>query len=92
MLSLEDPITVAEQSPPPLDTAKEQVFSVFIETQLANVAAAVQEGDGVVVGGAEPHEQAAARAQVVIEIALIPDGALVQHVLGFLRVPVAGDL
>ena len=52
----------------------------------------VQKDDRLVVGGAEPEEQAAAGRFRVVEFAFIPDGSFVPEELRLLGVPVARHL
>jgi hypothetical protein len=53
---------------------------------------AVQVDYGAIVGGAEPQKDAVSGSDGVIEIAFVPDGAFVEHEVGALGVPIAGDL
>ncbi len=53
---------------------------------------AIEEDDGLIIGGAEPEEQAAAGLLRVIEFALIPDGSFVPEEFRLLGVPVTGHL
>ena len=53
---------------------------------------AVDEDHGAVVGRAEPDEDAVSGRRGTIEFAFVPDRAFVEHQVGALRVPIAGNL
>ena len=53
---------------------------------------AVQVDHSAIVGGAEPEKDAMPGSDGAIEIAFVPDRSFVEHEVGALRVPIAGNL